>query len=140
MNYMTEKLPSCLYCTLLSFVWRMLTTIPMVHLLWFFVICSAFGKTIKHSSQIQGLYSTKSSGETLQKGRRTFAFEKNCIFSGVCWQKYESWSSQLIFFFYFFFIFNNFLNKLDIFNWFVFNILILITARLSDKNKINNIK
>ena len=32
------------------------------------------------------------------------------------------------------------MNILDIFNWFLFNILILITARLSDKNKIINIK
>ena len=47
----------------------------------------------------QGFCSTKISSETLQKGSRTFAFEKICVFSAVCWQKYESRSSQLIFFF-----------------------------------------
>ena len=42
----------------------------------------------------QGFCSTKISSETLQKGSRTFAFEKICVFSGVCWQKYESRSSN----------------------------------------------
>ena len=44
-----------------------------------------------------------------KKESRTFAFENICVFSGVCWQKYESRSSQLIFLYYYFFIFSSFL-------------------------------